>query len=133
MMLITILIITTTVVGAAAATPCRDSCGGDGSSGDAAIKIKYPFGIDGGCGAPQYAGMLDCRNTTAGRGLFLLSGGSGYKVQGIDYEHRVMTIQDTSIPTCLNPNTYQQQPQQHTNNNNNTAFLLINSDLIAPS
>lgn len=77
--------------------------------------------------------MLDCRNTTAGRGLFLLSGGSGYKVQGIDYEHRVMTIQDTSIPTCLNPNTNQQQPQQHTTNNNNTAFLLINSDLIAPS
>ncbi|XP_076926713.1 uncharacterized protein LOC143589988 [Bidens hawaiensis] len=34
---------------------CRDSC--------ASIRIDYPFGIDDGCGAPQYRNMLNCSTT----------------------------------------------------------------------
>ncbi|KAL9364906.1 hypothetical protein Peur_042779 [Populus x canadensis] len=68
-------------------TPCRTSCG--------SIAINYPFGIDDGCGAPQFRHMLNCSTD-----LFFLTPSGGYKVQHIDYDKKTMTIYDPAMSTC---------------------------------
>ncbi|KAJ6432148.1 hypothetical protein OIU84_019410 [Salix udensis] len=68
-------------------TPCRTSCG--------SIAINYPFGIDDGCGAPQFRSMLNCSTD-----LFFLTPSGGYKVQHIDYDKKTMTIYDPAMSTC---------------------------------
>ncbi|KAF9674331.1 hypothetical protein SADUNF_Sadunf10G0116200 [Salix dunnii] len=68
-------------------TPCRTSCG--------SIAINYPFGIDDGCGAPQFRSMLNCSTD-----LFFLTPSGGYKVHHIDYDKKTMTIYDPAMSTC---------------------------------
>ncbi|XP_008438983.3 uncharacterized protein LOC103483914 [Cucumis melo] len=69
------------------ASPCRTSCGN--------IPIKYPFGIDDGCGAPQFRRMFNCSND-----LFFLTPSGSYKVQSIDYDEQSMVIYDPAMSTC---------------------------------
>ncbi|KAK3025336.1 hypothetical protein RJ639_043845 [Escallonia herrerae] len=66
---------------------CRTSCNN--------IPINYPFGVDDGCGAPQYRRMLNCSTNL----LFITPSGT-YKVQGIDYNKKTLTIYDPSMSTC---------------------------------
>ncbi|XAR56948.1 hypothetical protein NMG60_11024925 [Bertholletia excelsa] len=67
---------------------CRNFCGN--------IAIKYPFGIDDGCGAPQFSKMLNC----SGDDLFFQTPSGDYKVQAIDYQKHTMVIYDPSMSTC---------------------------------
>lgn len=69
------------------ASPCRTSCGN--------IPIKYPFGIDDGCGAPQFRRMFNCSTD-----LFFLTPSGSYKVQSIDYDKQSMVIYDPAMSTC---------------------------------
>ncbi|XP_022979883.1 uncharacterized protein LOC111479439 [Cucurbita maxima] len=69
------------------ASPCRTSCGN--------IPIKYPFGVDDGCGAPQFRRMFNCSTD-----LFFLTPSGTYKVQSIDYDKQSMVIYDPAMSTC---------------------------------
>ncbi|GAV71637.1 GUB_WAK_bind domain-containing protein/WAK_assoc domain-containing protein [Cephalotus follicularis] len=66
---------------------CRAFCG--------TIAINYPFGLDDGCGAPQYRHMLNCTTD-----LFFITPSGGYKVQSIDYDKQTMTVYDPAMSTC---------------------------------
>ncbi|KAF5185357.1 wall-associated receptor kinase carboxy-terminal protein [Thalictrum thalictroides] len=66
---------------------CRSQCG--------ATAIKYPFGIDDGCGAPHYRKMLNCSGD-----LFFQTPSGNYKVKSIDYDKETMVIYDPSMSTC---------------------------------
>ncbi|XP_059650133.1 uncharacterized protein LOC132295588 [Cornus florida] len=66
---------------------CRTSCG--------SITVNYPFGVDDGCGAPQYRKMLNCSTD-----LFFQTPSGNYKVQSIDYEKKKMVIYDPAMSTC---------------------------------
>ncbi|XP_019431149.1 PREDICTED: LOW QUALITY PROTEIN: uncharacterized protein LOC109338384 [Lupinus angustifolius] len=68
-------------------SPCKNSCGN--------IPINYPFGIEDGCGAPQFRHMLNCTND-----LFFQTPSGAYKVQSIDYDKKSMTIYDPAMSTC---------------------------------
>ncbi|GMH19799.1 hypothetical protein Nepgr_021640 [Nepenthes gracilis] len=67
---------------------CRNRCGG--------IAVNYPFGVDDGCGAPQFRKMLACNATD----LFFITPNGNYKVQAIDYEERTMVVYDPDMSTC---------------------------------
>ncbi|XP_068664284.1 uncharacterized protein [Aristolochia californica] len=67
---------------------CRNTCG--------AISINYPFGLDDGCGSPEYRRMLNC---SASDLLFVTPSGS-YKVRSIDYDKQTMVIYDPGMSTC---------------------------------
>ncbi|XP_050219120.1 uncharacterized protein LOC126669642 [Mercurialis annua] len=67
---------------------CRASCG--------TINIHYPFGVDDGCGAPQFRGMFNCTSND----LFFTTPSGSYKVQRIDYEKKTMEIYDPAMSTC---------------------------------
>ncbi|KAG9140536.1 hypothetical protein Leryth_016046 [Lithospermum erythrorhizon] len=67
---------------------CRNFCNN--------IPINYPFGIDDGCGAPQYRHMFNCSSPD----LFFLTPSGAYKVQSIDYKHQNIVIFDPSMSTC---------------------------------
>ncbi|OMO58550.1 hypothetical protein COLO4_34541 [Corchorus olitorius] len=69
------------------ASPCRSFCGN--------IAINYPFGVDDGCGAPQYRQMLNCTND-----LFFITPSGRYKVQSIDYDKKTMVVYDPAMSTC---------------------------------
>ncbi|OMO53413.1 C2 calcium-dependent membrane targeting [Corchorus capsularis] len=69
------------------ASPCRSFCGN--------IAINYPFGVDDGCGAPQYREMLNCTND-----LFFITPSGSYKVQSIDYDKKTMVVYDPAMSTC---------------------------------
>ncbi|GMP76152.1 hypothetical protein CsSME_00032950 [Camellia sinensis var. sinensis] len=66
---------------------CRNFCGNMG--------IKYPFGIDDGCGAPQFSKMLNCSTD-----LFFQTPSGNYKVQSIDYDKKSLIIYDPAMSTC---------------------------------
>ncbi|XP_031112345.1 uncharacterized protein LOC116016290 [Ipomoea triloba] len=83
-----VMITPSAVLQNAAAITCRNFCNN--------ILIKYPFGIDDGCGAPQYRHMLNCSSTD----LFFLTPSGSYKVQSIDYDHSSMLIFDPAMSTC---------------------------------
>ncbi|CAN1243272.1 hypothetical protein LINPERPRIM_LOCUS5621 [Linum perenne] len=72
-----------------ASTPCRSFCG--------TIPINYPFGIDDGCGAPQFRHMLNCSSPND---LFFITPSGTYKIQHIDYPKKTLTIYDPSMSTC---------------------------------
>ncbi|KAL6535651.1 hypothetical protein OROMI_027025 [Orobanche minor] len=67
---------------------CRSSCNN--------IPINYPFGIDDGCGAPEFHGMLNCNSTD----LFFLTPSGSYKIRTIDYATNTVVIFDPSMSTC---------------------------------
>lgn len=69
------------------ATSCRTFCGN--------IPINYPFGIDDGCGSPQFKGMFNCSTD-----LFFLTPSGNYKVQRIDYQKNTMVVFDPAMSTC---------------------------------
>lgn len=66
---------------------CRNFCNN--------IPIKYPFGVDDGCGAPQFRHMLNCTTD-----LFFITPSGNYKVQSIDYNKKSMVIFDPAMSTC---------------------------------
>lgn len=70
------------------ATSCRTLCGN--------IPINYPFGIDEGCGSPQFKGMFNCSSTD----LFFITPSGSYKVQKIDYQKNTMVVFDPAMSTC---------------------------------
>lgn len=67
---------------------CRDTCG--------TVGIKYPFGLDDGCGAPEYRNMLTCNATD----LFFQTPSGLYRVRSIDYDKRTVVIFDPGMSTC---------------------------------
>ncbi|XVF62369.1 hypothetical protein PTKIN_Ptkin09bG0002200 [Pterospermum kingtungense] len=69
------------------ATLCRSFCG--------SIAINYPFGVDDGCGAPQFRQMLNCTGD-----LFFITPSGRYKVQSIDYQKKTMVVYDPAMSTC---------------------------------
>ncbi|XP_051152662.1 uncharacterized protein LOC127266450 [Andrographis paniculata] len=73
---------------AAAASVCRPFCNN--------IPIRYPFGIDDGCGAALFRPMLNC----SGSDLFFVTPSGSYKIQSIDYSRRTLTVFDPSMTTC---------------------------------
>jgi hypothetical protein len=84
----------------AAASPssagiCRDSCGG--------IAVRYPLGIDDGCGSPYYRNMLACAADNATLRLRTPSG--TYPVVGADYSDPHLVVRDPSMWTCDRPFT----------------------------
>ncbi|RID63440.1 hypothetical protein BRARA_E02449 [Brassica rapa] len=80
--LYTVTTVTSTTSGA---TSCRTSCGN--------IQINYPFGIDKGCGASQFQGMLNCTSTD----LDFFTPSGAYRVRSIDYDENTMVVFDPLI------------------------------------
>ncbi|GJM99642.1 hypothetical protein PR202_ga16763 [Eleusine coracana subsp. coracana] len=74
---------------------CRDSCGG--------IPVRYPLGIDDGCGSPYYRNMLACASDNATLRLRTPSG--TYPVAGADYSDPHLVVRDPSMWTCDRPFT----------------------------
>ncbi|BFG14844.1 hypothetical protein CerSpe_011180 [Prunus speciosa] len=68
-------------------SPCRTTCG--------PIPVNYPFGLDEGCGAPQFRGMLNCSTD-----LFFITPSGNYKVQSIDYDKKNLVVYDPAMSTC---------------------------------
>ncbi|XP_052205590.1 uncharacterized protein LOC127810254 [Diospyros lotus] len=66
---------------------CRNFCGN--------MAVKYPFGIDDGCGAAQFRGMLNCSTD-----LFFQTPSGNYKVQSIDYKKQTLSLYDPTMSTC---------------------------------
>ncbi|KAL6503315.1 hypothetical protein OROGR_025238 [Orobanche gracilis] len=60
------------------------------------IPINYPFGVDDGCGAPKFRGMLNCTDTE----LFFITPSGSYKIRTIDYAKNTVEIFDPSMSTC---------------------------------
>ncbi|CAG7877322.1 uncharacterized protein LOC103869691 [Brassica rapa] len=83
--LYTVTTLTSTTSGA---TSCRTSCGN--------IQINYPFGIDKGCGASQFQGMLNCTSTD----LDFFTPSGAYRVRSIDYDENTMVVFDPLMSTC---------------------------------
>ncbi|KAI4298723.1 hypothetical protein L6164_032247 [Bauhinia variegata] len=68
---------------------CRTSCGG--------IPIRYPFGIDHGCGSPYYRHSLACSDS----GKLELRNPSGrYPVRNLSYEDPHILITDPFMWSC---------------------------------
>ncbi|URE35286.1 hypothetical protein MUK42_32638 [Musa troglodytarum] len=68
---------------------CRTSCG--------AIPIRYPLGIDDGCGSPYYRNMLICSNASR---LFLRTPSGTYPVAAVDYTDPHLVVNDPSMWSC---------------------------------
>lgn len=83
-----VLVAAAAVTMAQVSSSCRDFCN--------SIPIKYPFGIEDGCGSPQFRHMLNCSATD----LFFQTPSGNYKVQSIDYDKKSLTIYDPSMSTC---------------------------------
>ncbi|XP_010916126.2 uncharacterized protein [Elaeis guineensis] len=68
---------------------CRTSCG--------VIPIRYPFGIDDGCGSPYYRSMLLCTNSSR---LILRTPSGNYPVASVDYADPHLLVTDPSMWSC---------------------------------
>ncbi|KAG9459910.1 hypothetical protein H6P81_004418 [Aristolochia fimbriata] len=67
---------------------CRNNCG--------PIAINYPFGLDDGCGSPEFRRMLNC----SAPDLFFLTPSGSYKVRSIDYDKQTVVMYDPGMSTC---------------------------------
>ncbi|WVZ79957.1 hypothetical protein U9M48_027479 [Paspalum notatum var. saurae] len=74
---------------------CRESCGN--------IPVRYPLGIDDGCGSPYYRNLLTCAADNATLRLRTPSG--TYPVTGADYSDPHLVVTDPSMWTCARPFT----------------------------
>lgn len=72
----------------AAAAPCRTFCGN--------ITVDYPFGVQEGCGHPEFRELVYCINNVM---MFHVASGS-YQVTGIDYAFRQLSLFDPRMSTC---------------------------------
>lgn len=68
---------------------CRTTCGG--------INVQYPFGIDSGCGSPEFQNVLKCQNSST---LNFVAESGTYPVQSIDYNNKTVALSDSSMTTC---------------------------------
>ncbi|CAI9100998.1 OLC1v1038212C1 [Oldenlandia corymbosa var. corymbosa] len=71
------------------------SCGG--------TPIKYPFGVDDGCGSPSYRHMLDCSGQGHEQALVLRNpsaANSWVRIRSIDYAAGTMIVVDPGMSTC---------------------------------
>ncbi|XP_066335429.1 uncharacterized protein [Miscanthus floridulus] len=73
---------------------CRESCGD--------IPVRYPLGIDDGCGSPYYRNMLTCADNAT---LRLRTPSGTYPVAGADYSDPHLVVTDPSMWTCARPFT----------------------------
>lgn len=73
---------------------CRESCGD--------IPVRYPLGIDDGCGSPYYRNMLTCADNAT---LRLRTPSGTYPVGGADYSDPHLVVTDPSMWTCARPFT----------------------------
>ncbi len=95
------------VTAASSSQQCRRDCGG--------ISIKYPFGVDEGCGSYEFRNTLDCimqlqtsssnTSTSTGglrwRNVLSFKAQSGiYEVQAIDYSNKSISLWDPYMTTC---------------------------------
>ncbi|CAL5038546.1 unnamed protein product [Urochloa decumbens] len=74
---------------------CRESCGD--------IPVRYPLGIDDGCGSPYYRNILTC--STHNSTLRLRTPSGTYPVAGADYSDPHLVVTDPSMWTCARPFT----------------------------
>ncbi|KAK7348001.1 hypothetical protein VNO80_22549 [Phaseolus coccineus] len=105
-------------------SPCKTSCG--------SIPINYPFGLEDGCGAPQFRHMLNCSTD-----LFFQTPSGSYKVQSIDYEKNSMVVYDPAMSTCsiLQPHhDFQMTDIQSAiiPPSQDTVFVLLNCSIDSP-
>ncbi|CAK9263450.1 unnamed protein product [Sphagnum jensenii] len=95
------------VTAASSSQQCRRDCGG--------ISIKYPFGVDEGCGSYEFRNTLECimqlqtsssnTSTSTGglrwRSVLSFKAQSGiYEVQAIDYSNKSISLWDPYMTTC---------------------------------
>ena len=73
----------------AQASHCRTTCGD--------IPIKYPFGIDDGCGSPYYRHILVCSDSGK---LELRTPSGRYPVRNVSYSERHILLTDPFMWNC---------------------------------
>ncbi|KAL7103650.1 hypothetical protein ACP275_08G192400 [Erythranthe tilingii] len=71
---------------------CRTSCG--------EIPIKYPFGIDDGCGSPYYRHILVCSETGGSAHLEIRTPSGRYPIRNVSYSDPHLLVSDPSMWTC---------------------------------
>lgn len=91
---LTILLVISMSPSSVAGALCRDSCGG--------IPVRYPLGVDDGCGSPYYRNLLTCADNTT---LRLRTPSGTYPVAGADYADPHLVVTDPSMWTCARPFT----------------------------
>lgn len=60
------------------------------------VTVDYPFGVQEGCGHPDFAELVYCINNVM---MFHVASGS-YQVTAIDYAFRHVTLSDATMSTC---------------------------------
>uniref|UniRef100_A0A7N0T7N8 non-specific serine/threonine protein kinase n=1 Tax=Kalanchoe fedtschenkoi TaxID=63787 RepID=A0A7N0T7N8_KALFE len=105
--------------------PCKKFCGN--------IPVNFPFGLDDGCGAPQYRHMLNCSSN----GLFFATPSGQYKVQSINYADKTVSIYDPSMSTCSilqPPHEFSMTDVQYAviPPSPDTLFILVNCSVDSP-
>ncbi|KVH97806.1 Wall-associated receptor kinase galacturonan-binding domain-containing protein [Cynara cardunculus var. scolymus] len=76
---------------------CRSSCG--------EIQINYPFGIDDGCGSPNYRNILVCSEPNR---LELRTPSGRYLIRRIDYSDPHILVTDQSMWNCQDGSRFRQ-------------------------
>uniref|UniRef100_A0A2N9H868 Wall-associated receptor kinase galacturonan-binding domain-containing protein n=1 Tax=Fagus sylvatica TaxID=28930 RepID=A0A2N9H868_FAGSY len=79
----------------AQASLCRTSCGD--------IPIKYPFGIDDGCGSPYYRHILVCSDSGK---LELRTPSGRYLVRNVSYSERHILLTDPFMWNCQDSDNF---------------------------
>lgn len=82
----------------AQASVCRTDCGG--------IQVRYPFGIDDGCGSLLYRNLLLCDDSTSPPHLRLRTPSGIYHVRDINYYDAHLIISDPSMWSCKEVDGY---------------------------